>query len=180
MMNLINEFILKIQITIIFSIIYLLISTVIVLLIPKHNLFKFISLPKSNLNSKLNKALYWIILGVIIFLPASNIIFMKYLGIFMFIAGLLMYLVSMFYFSISEYDKPVTEKIYSISRHPVYLSFFIMIIGVSIFSGSFILIFLSIIHFISSIFIMKEEEIFCENKYGDVYKEYKKKVRMIL
>ena len=86
----------------------------------------------------------------------------------------------MFYFAISEYNQPVTERIYKLSRHPVYLSFIIISIGISMAGASIILSIIAILHFITSYFIAKEEEKQCIEVYGESYLNYMKKVRMFL
>jgi protein-S-isoprenylcysteine O-methyltransferase Ste14 len=180
MIFLANNIPFNIQITIVLPVIYLLISTGTTLLIPKHNLKKFLILPNKNLNTRINKLLWFVIIFLMFFLSPSKNEIMKLSGLTVFLLGITMYSSAVFYFSISEFDKPVTQKIYSISRHPVYLSFFIIIFGVFLFTESYFLLILNILHFISTIFLLKEEEDFCEKKYGQEYLDYKKKVRMII
>ena len=86
----------------------------------------------------------------------------------------------MFSFAVTEYGQAATGRIYKYSRHPVYVSFLILSIGTALVAASYILLGIAILHFTSSYFIMKEEESLCIEKYGDNYKEYMKKTRMII
>ena len=154
-------------------------STVMVLLIPRYNLSRFINQPKLRYSTLINKTFYWFLMLLPVFLPySSNKIFL-YIGLAIFLLGFIAYSLSIFYFAISEYDKVVTSGIYRISRHPVYLSFFIIFLGISISSNSIILFIFNVFYFINSILIMKEEEKACIEQYGNEYLNYMKKVRRI-
>lgn len=67
---------------------------------------------------------------------------------------------------------------YKYFRHPTYLGLFIMTLGLGLILNSlFSVIFVIIAHiFIKLIFIKKEEKLL-EVKYGQVYRDYKKKVK---
>jgi len=162
------------------SVFYLIVSIGLVLLIPKHNIQKFVKIPKIRYVNILNHILYYGFMVFSIFVPLQIGTQIFYIGIILFIIGILLYFVSIFYFAISEYDKPVTEKIYQISRHPVYLSFFIIGIGISLTGASWILIIILTLHFATTILIIKEEEKSCVEIYGKEYETYKKNVRMII
>jgi len=150
------------------------------LLFPKHNISKFVKTPRIKYITEANYVLYYGFLIFSIFIPIKPGTAVFYFGTGVFIVGLLLYTGSMFYFAISEYDKPVTERIYKISRHPVYVSFFLICIGISIAGVSIILSIVAILHFITSYFIAKEEEKQCIEVYGESYLNYMKKVRMFL
>ncbi len=162
------------------SVSYLAISIGLMFLIPKHNISKFVKVPKIKYVNEANYVLYYGFIVLSIFIPLHMGTLMFYIGIAFFVVGILLYFVSIFYFAISEYDKPVTEKIYQISRHPVYLSFFLIGIGISLAGASWVLIIVLTLHFATTIRIIKEEEKSCTKIYGKEYEEYKKKVRMII
>jgi len=82
---------------------------------------------------------------------------------------------------------PVTDRTcfnfnvgpYRYSRHPVYVSLVILMIGVALVINSLAIIILTAIVVIKfSFFIIPEEEHELEKHCGGVYKDYKKSVRM--
>ena len=164
----------------ILSLIYFVVSIGLLFLFPKHNISKFVKTPRIKFITEANYILYYGFLIFSIFIPIKTETNFLYIGIILFIVALILYTLSMFYFAISEYDKPVTEKIYKISRHPVYLSYFLISIGISISGASILLGLIAILHFFSTYFIAKKEETMCIELYGENYKNYIKKVRMFL
>ena len=179
-MQLIPEFSFELNNTWQFTLPYFILSIGFLFLIPKHNISKFVQVPKIKLITEINYILYYGFLFASIFIPLQTELIIFYIGIVLFVIGIIFYSASIFYFSISEYNKPVTEKVYKISRHPVYLSFFIIGIAISMAGASLFLLIIVILHFISTIFIIKEEEKNCIASYGEEYKNYMKKVRMII
>lgn len=159
---------------------YFVISTGLLFIIPKYNISKFVKTPRIKFVTEINYILYYGFLILSVFIPFKIDSLFFIVGFLIFIIGIGSYIISVFYFAISEYNKPVTEKIYKISRHPVYLSFLIIGTGISVAGESIVLIIIVILHFISTIFIMKAEEIMCVKIYGEEYKKYMKKVRMII
>jgi len=179
-MSFIPTFSFELNNTWIFSLIYLIISNGFIFLIPKHNISKFTQVPKIKYINTANYILYYSFFIISMFVPIKNTSFIFILAISIFIIGILLYTTSIFYFAISEYDKPVTEKLYQMSRHPVYLSFLIIGVSISLAGVSFLLLIIIILHFISTYYIAKEEEKQCIEKYGKKYKDYMKKVRMFI
>lgn len=164
----------------ILSLIYLIISFGFVFLIPKHNIAKFVEVPKIKYFNLLNHILYYSFFALSIFVPIKTNSVWLIVAVVFFVFGILLYSTSIFYFAISEYNRAVTEKIYQISRHPVYLSFLIIGISISLAGTSLLLLIIVFLHFITTYFIAKEEEKQCLEKYGDEYKSYKEKVRMFI
>ncbi len=159
----------------IFSAIFFVISTGIMFFFPKHNIKKFIEVPDTGIKTKLNKLSYYLFFFISIFIPIKQNTLWFYFGSTVFSVGIILYTVSMFYFAISEYNLPVTQGIYKILRHPVYISFFLITAGMIIAGTSGFLLIVTILHFYTLIFIIKEEEKECEKKYGNLYIEYKQK-----
>lgn len=179
-MNLIPEFSININNSWVFSLIYLVVSNGLILLIPKYNISKFIKVPKLKYTNKINLLLYYIFFAITIFVPIQSNSNLLYFSVALFIIGLILYTSSIFYFAISEYHKFVNEGTYKFSRHPVYFSFLIIGISISLSGASILLLIIIILHFISIYFIAKEEERLCLEKYGKEYEEYKKRVRMFI
>ena len=163
-----------------FSLIFIIISTALVLMIPKYNLSRFQKTPKVKYFSRIYAILYYLLLFFMISLPLSENKYLLYIGIFIFIFGLFIYASSLFYFAVSEYDKYVSKGIYRISRHPVYTSFFIVIIGAALATENIILITVNIIHIVAAYKISLAEEKQCKEIYGGEYEEYMLKVRRFI
>jgi protein-S-isoprenylcysteine O-methyltransferase Ste14 len=69
-----------------------------------------------------------------------------------------------------------TNGVYSISRHPFYMGFLLILISSVLFVPNIFNILLLVISWILHHLIMIKEEEFLTSKYGDEYKEYSKKV----
>jgi protein-S-isoprenylcysteine O-methyltransferase Ste14 len=72
----------------------------------------------------------------------------------------------------------LVRGMYAFSRHPMYLSELLLILGWVIFYGSFALLIAAIIWFLFfNYYAMPNEERILEAHFGDAYREYKSKVR---
>lgn len=69
-----------------------------------------------------------------------------------------------------------TKGVFSISRHPFYMGFLLILISSVLFVPNIFNIILLAISWILHHMIMIKEEAFLTSKYGDAYKEYTKKV----
>ncbi len=69
-------------------------------------------------------------------------------------------------------DEPAIKGIYRYSRHPMYVSMFIMLMGAGIASASWIVILFAVISMILWVPLSTSEEEFCLELYGDSYREY--------
>ena len=159
--------------------IYYVINFGLMLMIPKHNIGRFIKIKKIKYTTLINYILYYGFFIISIFIPLKQGSLFLYIGVGIFILGIILYFASMFSFAVSEYDKPITDRMYKFTRHPIYMSFFILLIGISLSAASFLLLIITVAHIISTYFIMIEEEKQCVKKYGKEYIDYKNKVRRI-
>jgi protein-S-isoprenylcysteine O-methyltransferase Ste14 len=78
-----------------------------------------------------------------------------------------------------EMDKSylLRRGMYSVSRHPMYLSELILILGWVIFYGSIALLIASIAWFLFfNFYAMPNEERILEAHFGEAYRDYKRKV----
>ncbi len=89
--------------------------------------------------------------------------------------GLILYTIIMVNWVTTPPDEPITKGIYRYSRHPMYLTPFLVFIGVGIASASWIFLLCSIAFIILPPFFVKPEERFLLKKYGDSYREYMNK-----
>ena len=119
---------------------------------------------------------------VIMFLPFIYSIFLPlklgttwfYIGLPVALLGLVLYtIVWVNLVTIPPGDGPATRGLYRFSRHPMYLTGFLMAIGISIACASWLFLLLSIISFFfANVRYAGMEERFLLEKYGDVYHEY--------
>jgi len=115
-----------------------------------------------------------IIIGVIysIFLPLQLNTVWFYIGLVMFLFGLVVQLTVLYTFRKAKPDRPFTTGPYRYSRHPLYLGLFLMIIGISIMSLSWLFLLIVIILAIPLLIAAQAEERFCLKTYGKEYQEY--------
>jgi len=67
---------------------------------------------------------------------------------------------------------------YKYTRNPTHFGLFIMTLGLALLINSlFSIIFTIIAHILTKFFFVKKQEKVLENKYGELYLEYKKKVK---
>jgi protein-S-isoprenylcysteine O-methyltransferase Ste14 len=72
----------------------------------------------------------------------------------------------------------VTEGVYRFTRNPIYLGFFLMVIGLPLNSGSYWGILLAPVFVMSmNSLVIEKEEAYLEKKFRDVYTSYKSRVR---
>ena len=71
----------------------------------------------------------------------------------------------------------VTSGPFSFTRNPIYLSFVLFFIGVSLLANSWLmLVILIILIFVMQNGVIEREERYLEDKFGDEYRQYKAKV----
>ncbi len=67
---------------------------------------------------------------------------------------------------------------YKYTRSPTHFGLFVMTLGFSLIINSvFSVVFVVIASIITKIFFIKKQEILLERKYGEVYSEYKKRIK---
>lgn len=69
-------------------------------------------------------------------------------------------------------EKPITTGLYHYSRHPMYITQLVMLIGAGIASASWLFLLLSIVYTGLGFMYAGSEERICLEKYGDAYREY--------
>ena len=107
-----------------------------------------------------------------VFLPLQLGTVWFYIGLPVFLVGLMILAVATANFATAPAEKPVTQGAYYFSRHPLYLSMFIIYIGTGIATASWVFILLGI----ANIFWMRTEarveERYCVERYNNTYREY--------
>jgi len=71
--------------------------------------------------------------------------------------------------------EPVTRGIYRYSRHPMYVTSSLFLLGVSIASASWVFLLFPIIITVGAVIFIDLEEQGCLDHYGDAYREYMKR-----
>ncbi len=107
-----------------------------------------------------------------IFLPFKLGTAWFYIGLFIFLLAIVVLIIAIINFITTPIDRPVTKGIYRYSRHPIYLSNFLALIGIGIATASWVILLAAIIFFILANIVASSEERYCKEKYGDIYKEY--------
>jgi protein-S-isoprenylcysteine O-methyltransferase Ste14 len=112
-----------------------------------------------------------------IFLPLKLGTIWFYIGLPITIVGLLGSVVIMVDWAVTPTGKPVTRGIYKYSRHPIYVTGFIVLLGVSILSASWVFLLFTIIFGVGATrtYFIKIEEAQCLGHYGALYREYMNK-----
>jgi protein-S-isoprenylcysteine O-methyltransferase Ste14 len=110
-----------------------------------------------------------------IFLPLRLGTAWFYTGLPVFLVGLIILVIATVNFATAPPEKPATKGAFSFSRHPLYLSMFIIYIGTSIASASWLFMLLTIV----SIFWIRTEAVaeerYCLARYNKEYREYMNK-----
>ena len=114
--------------------------------------------------------------ALIIFTPlkTGSVVFIP--GLIIFVFGLAGFVIALFNFKNAPLDRPATDGLYRISRHPQQLMFFIAFIGIVIAVGSWIAL---LVQLLSLIFLhtrIVAEEKGCLAHYGELYQNYMKNV----
>ena len=121
--------------------------------------------------------LVWLLaIGFSIFLPLLFESMWFYIGFVVFILGTLLLSLATYSFITAPPDKLIQKGVYRISRNPMYLATFLILLSAGVSSASFILIILSVIIFICLYYEALVEERYCSKIYKDIYKEYKDRV----
>ena len=107
-----------------------------------------------------------------IFLPLKMDSDLFYIGLLVFVIGLIIFIRATYDFITTKPNKIIKTGVYKISRHPMYLATFFIVISVSIASFSWLFLVLSII---MMFFFHREaliEERYCQKIFGEEYKDY--------
>ena len=110
-----------------------------------------------------------------IFLPLKLGTVWLYVGLIIFVLGLAMNVMITISAASTPLGKPITEGVYRISRHPIYLAGFMIFAGIGIASASWVILLCALLWIVFLSIVMPDEERFCLDKYGDAYREYMNK-----
>ena len=98
------------------------------------------------------------------------------IGTVLYLIGLTGLVIAILNFRNASLDKPITRRLYKISRNPQMVMIYLLFAGMVLVMGSWInLIFLGILIICSHFSILGEEKALTE-QYGELYLEYKKRI----
>lgn len=107
-----------------------------------------------------------------IFLPLKIGTAWLYFGLPVFAIALVISVAAIFNVASTPIDKPVTRGMYRISRHPIYLSGFLMYTGVGIACASWVVLMCAVLWIVLWHIVVPFEEWLLVEQYGDSYREY--------
>lgn len=106
-----------------------------------------------------------------------NTSWLFYVGVASYLVGLLICAISIKNFAVPSNGEMSDNGIYRFSRNPMYVAYFIIFVGCTLLTQSWILFGIVVIFQISAHWIILSEERWCVEKFGEAYKRYMKKVR---
>jgi protein-S-isoprenylcysteine O-methyltransferase Ste14 len=106
------------------------------------------------------------------FLPLKLGTMWFYIGLPLNLLGLIIWTVIIMNIFTTPPGKPFTKGLYRYSRHPMYLTQFLMVISVSLAAVSLIFFLFSFVLIVLTVIIAFQEERSCLEHYGDAYREY--------
>jgi len=110
-----------------------------------------------------------------IFLPLKLNTAWLYVGLLIVTLGLAMQVMVTISVANTPQDKPVTRGPYRFSRHPIYFSGFLILVGIGIASASWLVLMCALLWIVFFYIVVPAEERFCLKQYGDTYREYMNK-----
>jgi protein-S-isoprenylcysteine O-methyltransferase Ste14 len=110
-----------------------------------------------------------------IFLPLQLGSALFYPGLAIYLLGIVFLAIAVINHATTPMGKPVTKGLYSISRHPMNLSWFLAYIGTGIACASWIFLLCGVLFIILGQILAVAEERGCLEEYGDAYREYMNK-----
>lgn len=98
------------------------------------------------------------------------------IGLLMYVAGTAMVVVAIYWFGRAPDSQPAIKGPYRFSRNPQWVGLFLVVLGLAISGGSWLLLLAVIV--LGAIYHIQivEEERACRAKYGRLYEEYLQKV----
>ena len=128
---------------------------------------------KSDQRIGMTATMIWVIATIYsIFLPLQLGTIWFYIGLGFFLSGLIILTVATLNFATAPHDKPITGGLYRYSRHPMYLAAFLIYIGTSLASASWLFLLLTIATVVLTRLGAILEETYCLKRYSGAYREY--------
>lgn len=130
------------------------------------------------------KAAYWLyqisnimIFVYLYFLNIKTDSYWFYIGLAIYGLGVILCIFSVLNFAKPEENGINLKGLYQVSRNPLYVAYFIYFLGCVLLTQSMILLAILLVFQISAHWIIKSEERWCIQKFGEEYINYMNKVR---
>lgn len=107
-------------------------------------------------------------------------VWLFYIGIFVYSIGLILCTMSMIHFAKPSNQGLNVNGLYRYSRNPMYIAYFIYFWGCVILTHSLLLAVFVLIFQITSHWIIRAEERWCIENFGETYTSYMNRVRRYL
>ena len=107
-----------------------------------------------------------------VFLPLQLRTAWFYVGLAMCVLGMVTWTIAIVNIADIPLGEPWNKGLYRYSRHPIYFSSFLILIGAGIASASWVFLVFSIVYVILIAIFVSTEEHFCLEKFGNSYREY--------
>jgi len=120
----------------------------------------------------LSKFIYFPAVIYTIFLPLKLGTIWFYVGLPITLIGLVAKGYALVNWANTPAGKPVTRGLYRYSRHPLYVTDVLLLLGVSIASVSWVFLLFPLIIGVGAVYFIKIEEAGCLGQYGAAYREY--------
>ena len=119
-----------------------------------------------------SKFIYFAAVAYSVFLPLKLGTIWFYVGLPITLVGLVGTIIVLVNWANTPAGKPVTRGLYRYSRHPMYVTAVLLLLGVSIASASWVFLLFPIIVGVGAVYFIKMEEAQCIGYYGAAYREY--------
>jgi protein-S-isoprenylcysteine O-methyltransferase Ste14 len=119
-----------------------------------------------------SKFVYFAAVIYSVFLPLELDTMWFYVGLPITLIGLVGNMVTVVNWANTPVGKVVTTGLYRFSRHPIYVTEVLLLLGVSIASASWVFLLFPIIIGVGAVYFIKMEEAQCIGHYGNTYQEY--------
>jgi protein-S-isoprenylcysteine O-methyltransferase Ste14 len=119
-----------------------------------------------------SKFIYFAAVAYSVFLPLKLGTIWFYVGLPITLVGLVGTIIVLVNWANTPAGKPVTRGLYRYSRHPMYVTAVLLLLGVSIASASWVFLLFPIIAGVGEAYFIKMEEAQCIGHYGHAYREY--------
>lgn len=103
-----------------------------------------------------------------------------WVGAVLYALGIVLLAASVYAFAKPDEKGLCTGGVYRFSRHPMYVAYFLVFMGVTALAKSPLLLSLTVMFQISAHWIIISEERWCENQFGEDYERYESRVRRYL
>jgi protein-S-isoprenylcysteine O-methyltransferase Ste14 len=110
-----------------------------------------------------------------IFLPLKLGTIWFYSGLIIYIIGMILIVTTMVNFVTTPRDKPVTKGLYRFSRNPMFIGFYIILIGIGVACASWVYLLGTFIFILIVASLSPLEEKMTLEHYGKPYEEYMKR-----